>query len=78
MEHTLWIGIYDDKSTNDDLIESNMIGKHIKTSPHEYKELKDYDYLVFLDSKLEKPNELFILNLINKYFIEQHYTLLLR
>ena len=37
---TKWIYIYDDKPTNDDLIESCMVGKHIKTSPHDYKELK--------------------------------------
>ena len=53
---TKWIGIYIDIPTNDDLIESCMVGKHIKTSPHEYKELKDYDYLCFLDSKLNHVN----------------------
>lgn len=47
IKNTNWIGIYDDKPTNDDLIESCMIGKHIKTMPQEYPELKDYDYLCF-------------------------------
>jgi len=55
-----------------------MAGKHIKTSPHEYKELKDYSYVCFLDSKLEKVNETFVENFIQKYFIEQNYALLLR
>jgi hypothetical protein len=35
LKSTKWIGIYDDKPTNDDLVESCMTGKHIKTSPHE-------------------------------------------
>jgi hypothetical protein len=75
---TSWIGIYDDKPTTDDLIESNMVGKHIKSMPHEYPELKDYDYLCFLDSKLEKVSEIFVEDFITKYFIEQNYALLLR
>ena len=78
LKSTQWIGIYDDKPTNDDLIESCMIGKHIKTMPQEYFELKDYDYLCYLDSKLEKVNETFVENFISKYFIEQNYALLLR
>ena len=56
LKNTNWIGIYDDKPTTDDVIESCMIGKHIKTMPHEYTELKDYDFLCFLDSKLAKVN----------------------
>jgi hypothetical protein len=78
LKNTQWIGIYDDKQTVDDLIESCMVGKHIKTMPHEYEELKYYDYLCFLDSKLEKVNEIFVENFITKYFIEQNYALLLR
>ena len=78
LKSTNWIGIYDDKPTNDDLIESCMVGKHIKTMPHEYTKLNKYDYLCFLDSKLEKVNEIFVENFISKYFIEQNYALLLR
>lgn len=78
LKDTKWIGIFDNKPTNDDLIESCMVGKHIKTSPHEYTELKDYDYLCFLDSKLAKVNEQFVENFIVKYFIQQNYALLLR
>ena len=78
LQYTKWIGIYIDIPTNDDLIESCMVGKHIKTSPHEYKELKDYDYLCFLDSKLDHVNEHFVEEFIIKYFIEQNYALLLR
>ena len=78
IKKTNWIGIYDEKPTTDDLIESCMVGKHIKTMPQEYTELKDYDYLCFLDSKSEKINETFVENFITKYFIEQNYALLLR
>ena len=78
LKHTNWIGIYDNKPTNDDLIESCMIGKHIKVMPHEYTELNEYDYLCFLDSKLEKVSEDFVEKFITKYFIEQDYALLLR
>ena len=76
LKHTRWIGIYDNKPTNDDLIESCMAGKHVKTSPHEYPHLKDYDYLCFFDNKRTKDVE-FVENSIRKYFINQNYALLL-
>jgi len=75
---TNWIGIYDDKPTDDDIIESNMVGKHVKTSPHEYAELKGYDYLCFFDSKLRNVSETFVESSIVTYFIQQDYALLLR
>jgi hypothetical protein len=78
LKNTNWIGVFDDKPTQDDLIESCMAGKHIKTSPHEYKELKDYSYLCYLDNRLPPVNEAFVENFIIKYFIEQNYALLLR
>jgi len=75
---TNWIGIYDDKPTSDDVIESAMVSKYIKSMPHEYKELQQYDYLCLLDSKLEKINEIFIENCIHSYFIKQNYALIIR
>ena len=78
LKGTNWIGIYDENPTTDDIIESCMVGKHIKTMPNEYTDLKEYDYLCFLDSKLEKVNEEFVENFITTYFIEQNYALLLR
>jgi hypothetical protein len=78
LKNTNWIGVYDDKPTTDDLIESCMVGKRVKTMPHEYIELKDYDYLCFLDSKLQHVDEMFVEDFINKYFIEKNYALLLR
>ena len=78
LKDTNWIGIYIDISINDDLIQSCMIGKYLKTMPQEYNELKEYDYLCFLDSKLDKVNEQFVEYFIHKYFIENNYALLLR
>lgn len=78
LKDTNWIGIYIDIPTNDDLIQSCMIGKHLKAMPQEYNELKEYDYLCFLDSKLDKVNEQFVEDFIRKYFIENNYALLLR
>lgn len=78
LKNTKWIGIYHDIQTNDDLIESCMAGKHVKTSPHKYDELKNYTYLCFLDSKLEAINETFVEEFIIKYFINNNYALLLR
>jgi hypothetical protein len=77
-KYTKWTAIYIDNPTNDDLIESCIVGKHTKVLPHEYKELKDYHYLCYLDSKLEKVDESIVENFITKYFVEQNYALLLR
>jgi hypothetical protein len=78
LKSTNWISVYDDKQTTDDLIESCMVGKHIKTMPQEYAELKEFDYLCYLDSKLQKVSEAFVESFITKYFIKQNYALLLR
>jgi hypothetical protein len=77
IEDTEWTGIYDDKPTVD-LIDSCMAGKHVKTMPHRYKELKDFDYTCFLDSKLGQINIAFVLQFIETYFIRNNYALLLR
>uniref|UniRef100_A0A6C0J5X3 DUF616 domain-containing protein n=1 Tax=viral metagenome TaxID=1070528 RepID=A0A6C0J5X3_9ZZZZ len=78
LKNSKWIRIFDNKPTNDDLIESCMIGKHVKSMPHKYNELKDYDYVCFFDSKLSNINEIFVETFIIKYFIEENYALLLR
>jgi hypothetical protein len=67
LKNTNWIGIFDNKPTNDDIIESCMVGKHIKTKPNEYSELSNYDYLCFLDSKLAKVNETFVKKISMKF-----------
>ena len=78
LEETKWIRIFNDIKLDDDIYESNMYGKLIKTCPHKFEELKNYSYLCLLDSKLEKVNELFVEDFINKYLIQQNYALLLR
>lgn len=80
IKNTKWIGIYDEKGNtiNDDDIQSCMNGKHVKICPQEYTILKEYDYLCFLDSKLQKINEKLIENFIQKYFIKDNFALLLR
>jgi len=78
LKDTNWIRIYDNKKSSDDLIESNMIGKHIKTMPQEYNELKDYDYLCYLDSQIGQVSEKFVEEFIDIYFIQNNYALLLR
>ena len=78
LRDTQWIPIFEDKQTTDDNIESNMVGKHIKTLPHEYKELKDYDYVCFLDSKFVRIDETFFEHAIRRYFIEKNYALLVK
>jgi hypothetical protein len=85
LKKTKWIPIYDNKPTNDDLIQSNMLGKYIKTCPHMFPHLKEYDYLCYLDSKLEHISEKFVENYIHKYFVNNtdantntNYALILR
>jgi len=78
LKETKWIGVFDDKPSNDDLIESNMIGKYIKSCPHKFKELQDYDYVCYLDSKLGQANIPLIEEFINTYFIEQNFAICLR
>ena len=78
LKETNWIGIFIDIEFKDDIYEPNMYGKHLKAMPHEYQEIKDYDYLCFIDSKLPKLNEQFIENIIDKYFINDDKALILR
>jgi hypothetical protein len=78
IKYTYWIGVYHEIQCEDDIIESNMIGKQIKSSPHKYNELKEYSYLCYLDNKIENVSIHFIENMITTYFIEKDYALLLR
>lgn len=50
---TRWVPVFDDTPTADNVIESNMVAKRVKTTPHTFPVLRDFDYLCFLDSKLE-------------------------
>jgi len=78
IKKTKWKGIYDEKSVSTDSNISTMQGKYVKTLPHNLDAIKNYDYTCFLDSKLGKLSEAFILNLIEEHFIQGSYALLLR
>jgi len=78
LDGTGWIGVWDNVQTTDDLIEAQRVSATVRIKPSEYKELQDYDYTCFLDSKLQKVNEFFIKDLITTYFIEQNYIMLTR
>lgn len=79
LKKTKWIPIFDPKAIEgDDMFQSNMAGKHVRVLPHEYKELLPYTYLCYLDNKLEAINDVFIDECIQKYFIDQHYALIIR
>lgn len=73
-----WKPIYDDKPVTENLIESCMYGKRIKVLPHEFKILDNYQYLCFLDSKLDKISLSFVERNIDEYFIKGNYALLLK
>ena len=75
LKTTRWIAIYDDKPVYEDLIESAMQSKHIKACPHEYNELKPYDYLCYYDSK-RKMDIVLVERLIQKCFQENKYSLI--
>jgi hypothetical protein len=78
LKFTKWIPVYDDKPISDDLINSCMTGKDVKVLPHTYNELKDHDYVCYLDNKLHRLNITFIENHITTYFINNNYALLVR
>jgi hypothetical protein len=59
-----------------DLI-SARISKDIKAMPQKYTELKKYDYLCYLDSKIS-VDETIVEKQIEDYFINQNYALVLK
>ena len=73
-----WTPVFHDIPVSDDLLESCMSGKHIKTMPHECPMLQAYDYLCYLDTKVQHVSEEFVERYIQRYFVEQNYALLLR
>jgi hypothetical protein len=78
IKESKWIGIYDNIITKDDLIESCMAGKKPKVLPHTYKDLNEFNYTCFYDSKFGLIDETIVETMINKYLIEDDYALLLR
>jgi hypothetical protein len=51
LQKTQWIPVFDNKPASDDVILSAEQAKHVKSCPHRYNELKDYDYLFYFDTK---------------------------
>jgi len=78
LKKTKWIPIFEDKSTTDDIFESNMLGKYIKSCPHKFSFIKDVDYLCYFDTKVEKISEAFVEEYVEKYFVQANYAILLR
>lgn len=75
---TRWVPVFDDTPTADNVIESNMVAKRVKTTPHTFPVLRDFDYLCFLDSKLEHVDEHKVELLIDRHFVEQNLAVLMR
>ena len=73
-----WIPIYDDKSMSEDEIESCMSGKFPKVLPFQYECLQPYEYLCWLDSKLECIDANFVETMIQRHFQSGSYSLILR
>jgi hypothetical protein len=77
---TKWIPVFIDKIHKDDVYDSNIIAKEPKVCPHRFKELNDYEYLVYQDTKLVPKGDTFVLDIIQKcgsqfiLFAYQHYA----
>lgn len=70
LKNTKWIAVFDPKPTIDDVFETNMIGKYIKTCPHKYTELLRYDFLCYLDNKVSMNDDV-VIKYIDTYCIKQ-------
>lgn len=77
LKDTKWISIFDNKITNDDLVESSMASKHLKAMPQEFKLLKKYDFICSYDNKLD-INDGGIENLVINELIKNNYGLAIR
>jgi hypothetical protein len=78
LDGTRWIQIFDNKEVTDNPLVSTMQSKQVKVCPEDFDVLRKYDYLCYLDSKLDKVSESFIEDMIQRYFINNNYALLLR
>ena len=78
LQNTKWKSVFVDFKSTDCVIENNMMAKHVKALPHEYEELRSYDYLVYIDSKVGKINEGFIHGAIECLFNSHNYAIAMR
>uniref|UniRef100_A0A6C0CQX9 Uncharacterized protein n=1 Tax=viral metagenome TaxID=1070528 RepID=A0A6C0CQX9_9ZZZZ len=53
LQKTSWIGIYDDVPISNDAITSSMQAKKLKAVPESFACLQKYEYICYLDSKLD-------------------------
>jgi len=78
IKKTKWKGVYDNKEVYTDSNLSAMQSKYVKSVPHKVSPLNNYDYTCYLDSKLAKVSEEFVIKSIEEHFIKGSYALLLR
>jgi len=78
IKKTKWRAIYDDKPIFNDVNLSAMQSKYVKSVPHQVSPLNNYDFTCYLDSKLKKLSETFIVTLIEEHCIRGSFALLLR
>lgn len=78
LEETKWIPVHLEIDEVDDEIYSCMKAKDVKILTHKFKELSDYQYTCFLDSKLWKVSETMVQRLIYKFFILEDSAMALR
>jgi hypothetical protein len=78
LKSSKWLPVWIDIPPKSSLIENTMDVKHIKSCPHEYKELRQHDYVIHMDNKLGKINDEYVETLVQQYFIQNNYALLIK
>ena len=78
LKGTKWIPVYLEIEESDDEIDSCMKAKDVKILTHKFKELADYQYTCFLDSKLFKVSETTVQRLIYRFFVIDDSAMALR
>ena len=73
-----WTAVWVDKPLTNDPIDNCMYGKQFKLYPDKLPELNGYQYVCFVDSKIQKISESWLEGTIQYFMIEQNQALLLR
>ena len=73
-----WTAVWVDKPSTDDPIENCMYGKQFKLFPDKLPELTGYQYVCFVDSKVQQISESWLEGTIQYFMVEQNMALLLR
>jgi hypothetical protein len=77
LKNTKWISIFINDPTTDDLIESCMKAKLLKSMPESYHALLKYKYLCFFDTKIVL-NDTIVENILNTTFADNIVSMVLR